>query len=57
MLIRGLSIFVVFKGVVDVGLNVLYSEEIYLEDYRINGEYIVNYVKVFKEEDEVFYRK
>ncbi|WP_456368918.1 50S ribosomal protein L18 [Thermococcus sp.] len=54
---RGSSIFAVLKGAVDAGLNVPHSEEIFPEDYRINGEHIANYAKALKKEDETLYRK
>jgi large subunit ribosomal protein L18 len=54
---KGSSIFAVLKGAVDAGLDVPHSEEIYPEDYRINGEHIANYAKALKEEDEALYRK
>ncbi len=54
---KGSSIFAVLKGAVDAGLNIPHSEEIYPEDYRINGEHVANYAKVLKEEDESLYQK
>jgi large subunit ribosomal protein L18 len=54
--VKKASLFAALKGVVDAGLAVPHSENVFPEEKRIKGEHIVNYAKSLKE-DKAKYEK
>jgi large subunit ribosomal protein L18 len=48
------ALFAALKGVVDSGLAVHYSENVFPEENRIKGEHIANYAKSLKENKEKY---
>jgi len=54
--VKGCRIFATLKGVVDVGIEVPHSEEIFPDESRIKGEHIANYAKMLKSTNEELYK-
>ncbi|MBW3004727.1 50S ribosomal protein L18 [Candidatus Woesearchaeota archaeon] len=48
------ALFAALKGVIDAGLNVPHSENVFPDDKRIKGEHIANYAKSLKENKEKY---
>jgi len=48
------SLFAALKGVIDAGLKVPHSENVFPEENRIKGEHIANYAKSLKENKEKY---
>jgi large subunit ribosomal protein L18 len=55
--VRGAAVFAALKGVVDAGLEVPHSEEVFPEEYRIRGEHIAKYAAMLKESAPEQYEK
>jgi len=55
--IKGSRIYAALKGVVDSGLKVPCSEEIFPPEERINGAHISNYAEKLKKENKEMYEK
>lgn len=54
---KGNSIFAALKGLIDAGINIPHSPEIFPDESRIRGEHIANYAKLLKENDPEKYKK
>lgn len=54
---KGNSIFAALKGLIDAGINIPHSPEIFPDESRIRGEHIANYAKILKENDPEKYKK
>ena len=55
--VKGSRIYAALKGVVDSGLKVPYSEDIFPPEERINGAHISNYAEKLKKENKEKYEK
>ena len=55
--VRGSRIYAALKGVVDSGLKVPCSEEVFPPEERINGSHISNYAEKLKKENKEMYEK
>lgn len=49
--VYGSRVFAVLKGLVDSGLEIPHSDKVFPTEERINGEHIVNYAKMLKDDD------
>ena len=48
--VKKASLFAALKGVIDAGLDVPHSKNVFPDEKRIKGEHIVNYAKLLKED-------
>ena len=54
---KGGVLFAVVKGLIDAGLNIPHSKDLFPDDYRIRGEHIVKYAKQLRESNLELYNK
>ncbi len=54
--VKGCRVFATLKGVVDVGIDVPHSEEIFPDEDRIKGVHIAEYAKLLKSSNENMYK-
>ena len=47
--VKGSRIFAVLKGIIDIGINIPYSKEIFPNEDRINGSHISKYAESLKQ--------
>jgi large subunit ribosomal protein L18 len=52
--VKGSRVFAALKGVVDAGIHIPHSKEIFPDESRIRGEHIANYANSLKEKKEKF---
>jgi large subunit ribosomal protein L18 len=55
--VYGSRVFAALKGLVDSGLEIPHSENVFPPEDRLSGEHIANYAKVLKDEDSEKYNK
>ncbi|MHA2156978.1 MAG: 50S ribosomal protein L18 [Candidatus Hodarchaeales archaeon] len=55
--VYGSRVFAILKGLVDSGLEIPHSDKVFPAEDRINGEHIVNYAKLLKNEDKEKFEK
>jgi large subunit ribosomal protein L18 len=55
--IKGSRVFALLKGVVDAGLSIPHSPDVFPSEERITGKHIADYAENLKKEDEEVYKK